>query len=151
GTLGAVALTLTGCSGSPSSALENDRPEIAFLVPMNQDHPYGKSYVDNLEEAAEDRGVDLLVLNSRYDAAVQASQMKIAIARDVDGIVLWPGTYGTEEPMLVQAERAGIPVAISNSYPPDNLDNDLFTGFTGPDDHRIGSLQAEELNDLLDG
>lgn len=147
----ATTLTLGTASAESTTTAAEDRPTIAFLVPMYRDHQYGLNYVESLKDAAEEKNVNLLVMNSGYDAAIQSSQMKIAIARDVDGIVLWPGLSGAEQPMLVQAQRANIPVAISNSQPPESLDEDLYTSFTGPNDQRIGELQADELARVLGG
>lgn len=151
---GVIVATMIGSvplATAQTTTAEEERPSIAFLVPMYQEHQYGLNYIDNLKEAAEEKNVDLLLLNSRYDAAVQSSQMKIAIARGVDGIVLWPGLSGAEHPMLVQAQRAGIPVGISNSKPPEELDESLYTSFTGPNDQRIGELQADELARVMGG
>ncbi|WP_247601630.1 sugar ABC transporter substrate-binding protein [Gordonia paraffinivorans] len=144
-----TAATACGAPGVPTD--NDDWPTIAFLVPMDRNHEYGRNYVSALREAAEDNHVNAFVMNSNYDASVQASQMKIAIAKKVDGIVIWPALYGAEEPMLVQAERAGIPVNISNSQPPESLDPSLFHAFTGPNDQRIGELQGKELAKLLGG
>ncbi|WP_301850209.1 sugar ABC transporter substrate-binding protein [Rhodococcus pyridinivorans] len=144
-----TAATACGAPGVPTD--NDDWPTIAFLVPMDRNHEYGRNYVSALREAAEENHVNAFVMNSNYDASVQASQMKIAIAKKVDGIVIWPALYGAEEPMLVQAERAGIPVNISNSQPPEILDPSLFHAFTGPNDQRIGELQGKELAKLLGG
>ena len=147
----ATVLTGTAC-GAPGAATDNeDWPTIAFLVPMDRNHEYGRNYVSSLRKAAEEHHVNAFVMNSNYDASVQASQMKIAIAKKVDGIVIWPALYGAEQPMLIQAQRAGIPVDISNSQPPEDLDTGLYHAFTGPNDQRIGELQGKELAKLLGG
>lgn len=116
---------------------------------MDRNREYGRNYVSALREAAVEQHVNAFVMNSNYDASVQASQMKIAIAKKVDGIVIWPALYSAEQPILIQVQRAGIPVNISNSQLSESLD--LFQAFTGPNGQRIGELQGKELANLLQG
>jgi|AntAceMinimDraft_12_1070368.scaffolds.fasta_scaffold02437_5 ribose transport system substrate-binding protein len=123
---------------------------IGVLVPQENQNAYGASYVDNLRKKAEALGVTITLLNSDYTATTQQAQMDQLIAQGVDGIILWPAVFGTTSTMLLAAQEAGIPVNISNSVVSDE-EVDLFNTFTGPSDVRIGSDQADIVNDLLGG
>ncbi|MFC9790356.1 sugar ABC transporter substrate-binding protein [Rhodococcus sp. NPDC127528] len=149
--MAATAVLLTGCSSTPSASTASaERPQIAVLVPMDKNNQYGRNYVSSLYQAADELGVDVFVMNSNYDATVQSAQMKIAIAKRVDGIVLWPALHGAELPMLLEAERAGIPVNVSNSEAPPEADAHYHV-FTGPNDVRVGRIQGEQLARVLGG
>lgn len=154
---GAVAaLGLTGGCASPGGTNAgaadggDESLTIGVLVPQQDDGPYGAAFAKQVELAADEAGVDVVILNSKYDAATQQSQMDQLIAKKVDGIVLWPAVEGTTQAMLLKANQAGIPINVANSAVSEE-ERDLYTTFTGPSDYDIGATQAELLNDLLGG
>ncbi|TDL79874.1 sugar ABC transporter substrate-binding protein [Palleronia sediminis] len=62
-----------------------------------------QSYLSGVEQQAEALGVDLRVLDSRQDAALQADMVDQAIALGVDGIII---QHGLTESMQAAAQRA---------------------------------------------
>lgn len=145
--LAACAPTSSEPAGSGSASEEYS---IGVLVPQENQGAYGAAYAANIRQKAESLGVSVTLLNSDYTAATQQAQMDQLIAQGVDGIILWPAVFGTTSSMLLAAKKAEIPVNISNSIVSEE-EADLFNTFTGPSDTRIGSDQADIVNDLLGG
>lgn len=145
-------VAVTGCAAGDGSAGDgsDDKLTIGVLVPQQDDGPYGAAFAKQILLAAEEADVEVTILNSRYDAATQQSQMDQLIAKKVDGIVLWPAVEGTTQSMLLKANQAGIPINVANSAVSEE-ERELYTTFTGPSDYDIGATQAELLNEILGG
>jgi ribose transport system substrate-binding protein len=149
--LAVAALFLTtACAGNAPATPGGDgeRLTIGVLVPQQDDGPYGAAFAKQVELAADEANVDVTILNSKYDAATQQSQMDQLIAKKVDGIVLWPAVEGTTQTMLLKANQAGIPINVANSAVSDE-ERALYTTFTGPSDYDIGATQAQLVKDLV--
>jgi len=134
--------------GSTSGSVKHY--QIGVLVPEENQNAYSAAYSSDIKKKAATLGVTVTVLNSNYTASIQQAQMQQLIAKKVDGIILWPAVFGTTKTMLLAAQRAKIPVVISNSIV-SPLEKELFRTFTGPSDIRIGNNQADVVNKLLNG
>jgi simple sugar transport system substrate-binding protein len=69
-----------------------------------------QSYLSGVEAQAEALGVDLRILDSRQDAALQADMVDQAIALGVDGIIIQHGLTESMKPAAQRAVDAGIKV-----------------------------------------
>ena len=110
--LGKLAIGLLGASMlGQGAALAQDRPapfdkpeevEIA-LVRYLSTGDFFQAYLSGVEAQAKALGVNLRVLDSRQDAALQADMVDQAIALGVDGIII---QHGLTESMKAAAQRA---------------------------------------------
>lgn len=124
-TMGLVAL---GVAGFTTSALSEDMPapfdnaadvKIA-LVRYLSTGDFFQAYLSGVESQAEALGVDLRVLDSRQDAALQADMVDQAIALDVDGIIVQHGLTESMQEAVQRAVDAGIKVVAFDV----NVEND---------------------------
>ena len=111
-TLGKMAMGLVGASclmGMPAIAADMPAPfdkpsdvKIA-LVRYLSTGDFFQAYLSGVEAQAKALGVDLRVLDSRQDAALQADMVDQAIALGVQGIII---QHGLTESMKEAAQRA---------------------------------------------
>lgn len=110
-TLGKLTMGLMGATAFSGLALAADMPKpfdnpgqvkIA-LVRYLSTGDFFQSYLSGVEAQAKALGVDLRVLDSRQDAALQADMVDQAIALKVDGIII---QHGLTESMKEAAKRA---------------------------------------------
>ena len=94
---------------SPQPAAADDAPTICFVT-FSMQVEYFRSSVAGGERAAEDLGIELIVLDPQADASTQGELVEDCIARQVDGIVLDPIEAGSVLGPIDEAEEAGIPV-----------------------------------------
>jgi ribose transport system substrate-binding protein len=98
--------------------------------------------------AVESLGGKLLVFNSNYDPATEIANVRTAIARGVDGILLFSISQGTLATSTRLAKQAGIPVADYYGYTPD-VSKDLAQFWTGANAYDIGVLDGKAMAALL--
>lgn len=110
-TLGKLAIGLVGATALGGVSLAQDKPapfdnpgqvKIA-LVRYLSTGDFFQAYLSGVEAQAKALGVDLRVLDSRQDAALQADMIDQAIALGVDGIII---QHGLTESMKDAAQRA---------------------------------------------
>lgn len=110
-TLGKLALGLLGATALGGVSLAQDKPapfdnpgqvKIA-LVRYLSTGDFFQAYLSGVEAQAKALGVDLRVLDSRQDAALQADMVDQAIALGVNGIII---QHGLTESMKEAAQRA---------------------------------------------
>ncbi|MEZ4870580.1 MAG: sugar ABC transporter substrate-binding protein [Caldilineaceae bacterium] len=98
--------------------------------------------------AATQEGVELIMVDSKEDVAVQLGQVENFVAQGVDAIILIPANTDATEPMTKAAQDAGIPLVYVNRKPADLPDG---VAYVGSDSIVAGTLQAEWLADTLGG
>ena len=118
------------------------------LLPQGTDQPYGGTYLPPMQEAAEANNIELTLYNSGYDGAQQSSDCEIAVAAQPDLIILWPAVGDAVTPCLQAANDAGIPVTVTNSDVPAEV-QDLTAAYTGPDTYGQGVASAEIMCDIV--
>ncbi|MHB1109803.1 MAG: substrate-binding domain-containing protein, partial [Devosia sp.] len=109
--LGKLALGLTGAAALASPVFAQTMPapfdnpgEVKIaLVRYLSTGDFFQAYLSGVEAQAKALGVDLRVLDSRQDAALQADMVDQAIALGVDGIII---QHGLTESMKEAAQRA---------------------------------------------
>lgn len=114
GTTAAAALAATALI-APQQASAQDGPTICFVT-FSLQIAYFQSSVEGGERAAEDLGVELIVLDPQADATRQVTLTEDCISRQVDAIVLDPIESNSLLGPISQAEEAGIPVVTLDTY-----------------------------------
>ena len=111
-TTAACAAAVLASTGTGSAAAqESDGPTICFVT-FSLQVAYFQSSVEGGRRAAEDLGVELIVLDPQADAGRQVTQMEDCIARQVDAIVVDPIESGSVMGPIKEAGEAGIPIAV---------------------------------------
>ncbi len=98
-----------------------------------------QSYLSGVEKQAEALGVDLRVLDSRQDAALQADMVDQAIALGVNGIIIQHGLTESMKEAAQRAVEAGIKVVAFDV----NVENDAIPQIE-QSDYLLGKLALEQ-------
>ncbi|WP_120635852.1 sugar ABC transporter substrate-binding protein [Ruegeria sp. EL01] len=104
---------------------------------------YEKAFI---AEADANANVETVVLDAGGDVARQIAQMEDLIQQEVDAIIIWPTNGEAVIPAVRKANKAGIPVIVTNS----NIAEEGFefvSSFSGPDNITQGSRSAEIMCD----
>ncbi len=104
---------------------------------------YEKAFI---EAADADPEVEAVVLDAGGDVARQIAQIQDLVQQQVDAIIIWPTNGKAVVPAVRAANKAGIPVVITNS----NIAEegfDFIKSFSGPDNITQGSRAAEIMCD----
>jgi ribose transport system substrate-binding protein len=108
---------------------------------------YEQAFIDY---AASKDGVETVVLDAGGDVARQIAQIQDLIQQQVDAIIIWPTQGKAIVPAVRQAQRAGIPVIITNSQIAEE-GFDFIKAFSGPDNITQGKYAAEMMCEALNG
>lgn len=104
---------------------------------------YEKAFIAAADEMED---VETVVLDAGGDVARQIAQMEDLIQQEVDAIIIWPTNGEAVIPAVRKAQKAGIPVIVTNS----NIAEqgfDFVKSFSGPDNITQGSRAAEIMCD----
>ena len=116
------------------------------------DGPIADKFIGGLTrsftETAKANGLDVSVVQSPFDPALQAQQMDDAIAKKVDAIVMMIMSQKALIPALTRAKEAHIPVILINTLIPQD---DLYTAFVGEDSAAMGTTAAKAMAEGLAG
>ena len=119
--------------------------QVVFL-----DGPIADKFIGGLTrsftETAKANGLDVSVVQSPFDPALQAQQMDDAIAKKVDAIVMMIMSQKALVPALTRAKEAHIPVILINTPIPQE---DLYTAFVGEDSGKMGAMAAKTMAEAL--
>jgi ribose transport system substrate-binding protein len=147
------ARTIALCAGLAAATLLTPQyasaqaKRVAFL-----DGPVADKYVGGLTrsftETAKANGLDVSVVQSPFDPALQAQQMDDAIAKKVDAIVMMIMSQKALLPALTRAKEAHIPVILINTP---ITQEDLYTAFVGEDSNAMGATAAKAMAEGLKG
>ena len=105
---------------------------------------------EGFENAAEELGVRITMVDGKNDPAVQQSQVDTFITQGVDAIVIVPVQIQTLGPILNETEAADIPVVAVNRIPEEPELSRLAT-YVGSDEVYAGTVQGEAIADMLGG
>jgi ribose transport system substrate-binding protein len=139
--LGATAVTVPLSSGAAAGK------RVALLDGPISDQFIGAMTRGFTNEAKAD-GLEVSVLQSPFDPALQARQLDDAIAKKVDLIAMMIMSQKALIPALMRAKEAHIPVVLINTPIPQN---DLFTAFVGENSEVMGSTAADAMAEGLEG
>lgn len=113
-------------------------------------HAYATPANEALEARAKELGIEVITLSQNFNVQTGTEQLNTCIARNADGIILWPLDPQAYIPGLARAQQAEIPAILINS-PMDEQANQFIKSFTGPDVYEEGEMAADSLNDALGG
>jgi ribose transport system substrate-binding protein len=112
-----VAAALGGCAKKqPGDAAEQQRgttsaaPKRIGVTLLTMQHGFYQELRAGLEQAARERGYQLLVTTGEFDAARQANQIDEFIVQKVNAILVCPCDSRSVGASIAQANAAGIPV-----------------------------------------
>ena len=111
----AVAALTAAALMAPLSATAQDGPTICFVT-FSLQIAYFQSSVAGGQRAADELGVELIVLDPQADATRQVTLVEDCIARQVDAIVLDPIESNSLMGPIGQAQDAGIPMVTLDTY-----------------------------------
>jgi len=116
-----LMVLLVGLVGTSFVGLAaSGQTEIAFIRASGEAYyQYGS---DAASVAADLLGVKLSVFTSNYDVAQELATVQDAIARGVDGILMYAVSLSSERAAIDTAKKAGIPIMIQYGYAPELLD-----------------------------
>lgn len=139
--IGASALALSaGWANARTVCYVTAADAHAYVTPAN----------NAIAARAAELGIELIQLSQNFDVQTGTEQMNTCIARNVDGIILWPLDPQAYIPGLARAKAAGIPSILINS-PMDAAANDFIVSFTGPDTYQQGGMAADSLHAAMNG
>ncbi|MCK5501116.1 MAG: sugar ABC transporter substrate-binding protein [Tritonibacter mobilis] len=104
---------------------------------------YEKAFIAGADANAD---IEAVVLDAGGDVARQIAQMEDLIQQEVDAIIIWPTNGEAVIPAVRKAQKAGIPVVVTNS----NIAEagfDFIKSFSGPDNITQGARSAEIMCD----
>jgi ABC-type sugar transport system substrate-binding protein len=93
-----------------TSAFAQDKPTICYVT-FSLQVSYFQAGVNGAKKAADELGVDLVVLDPQADAGRQVNQFEDCIARKSDAIIIDPIESGSLGGAIEEAGKAGIPIA----------------------------------------
>ncbi len=139
GLMGAAAL-LPGLALAQAPAPFDDPGAVRIaLVRYLSTGDFFQAYLSGVEAQAAALGVDLRVLDSRQDAALQADMVDQAIAMGVDGIIIQHGLTESMRDAAQRAVEAGIKVVAFDV----NVENDAIPQIE-QSDHDLARLALEQ-------
>lgn len=139
--IGASALALSaGWANARTVCYVTAADAHAYVTPAN----------NAIAARAAELGIELIQLSQNFDVQTGTEQMNTCIARNVDGIILWPLDPQAYIPGLARAKAAGIPSILINS-PMDAAANEFIQSFTGPDTYQQGGMAADSLHAAMNG
>jgi ABC-type sugar transport system substrate-binding protein len=125
------------------AAGESKSKKVAYLQSLAT-HPYVAATTKSFRSRAEALGMEITVLTSMLDAALQAQQIDDAIARKFDIVVVAPTSEQAVVPALARAKQASVPVIIINNTPKEGTE-ELYLTFVGQDQAAMGRLAGEAM------
>lgn len=147
---------LAGCGRKAESTQSADQKPVVALVVKTLNHPFFIDMQRGAEEAAKAAGVELIVQAAEREIDVER-QMQIIenlIQRKVSALVVAPSGSREIVPVVVKANRAGIPVLVVDTRvdaPALQAAGGKTTTFIGSDNYEGGKLAGEFLVQKMGG
>ena len=105
---------LWGCGGDGNSGGDggNDAALVIGFSQVGSESSWRTSFSESIRAEAERRGIDLQFSDAQQKQENQIKAIRSFIAQDVDAIIVAPVVETGWKPVLVEAQRAEIPVVI---------------------------------------
>ena len=121
GLLLSMLLVASGCSAGdhvsvPSGGSDTATPYVIGISPLTTQLEYYVGYIEGIQKAARERGVQVVVVDSQWDAAKQEADIRSFIEDGIDAIICSPVEPETIREVLQEAELAGIAVIVEMTY-----------------------------------
>ena len=153
-TLMTIIMLLAACTSTTeapdaeeSETTEEERLRITYIVPAIS-HPTFLTAKEAFERAAEDYNFEPIWAGSTTpDANEMVKQIELAIASEVDGLIIMAAVPDAMRPAIQEAHEAGIPVVtvIADCKECDKL------AYLGLNNQNYGKIAAEVALEGLDG
>jgi ribose transport system substrate-binding protein len=126
----------------PAQAADASKGKKVLYLETLATNPYVTALVKAFRERAESYGMEVTVLASGLDAALQAQQVDNAIARKFDFVAIQPLSEQGVVPALIRAKQAGLLVIVVNN-PVKEGSEDLYISFVGQDQVAMGKMAGD--------
>lgn len=93
-----------------ASSLRSGRTHLLAVILGGMSNPFYGIMADTIQDAAQAAGYSLIIMCSRDDAALEEKLVEQAIARRVDGIVLFP--TADSAPTIARLKAVGMPFVL---------------------------------------
>jgi len=160
-TAAALALVVSACGGSSTSSSSSssaapasssaaavasctapaEKKKVTFIA-VGFANTYAAAAIESAKKRAPELNIDLTVLDSQFNAELQAQQLAAAAASAPDGIIVWSADPKGIIPAAAAASEAGIPLTFMNQDI-DPSGKQYRIAFTGPDNYTQGKLQFD--------
>ena len=97
-----------------ASSLRSGRTRVIAVILGSMSNPFYGIMTDTIQDAAQEADYNLMIMCSRDDAELERQLAEQAIARRVDGILLFPTADST--PTIDRLKAAGVPVVLMSRY-----------------------------------
>ncbi len=101
-------------SGEPSAS-ESAVYRIG-VSPLTTQLEYYIAYLESIQTAAREKGVEVNIVDSKWDIAKQQSDIRQFVGEGMDAIICSPTNPEQIRPQLMAAQKAGIPVVVEMTY-----------------------------------
>lgn len=123
--------------------------KIAYLTATTS-NPFIAKLASTIQEEAKAKGMEVTVLTSPYDPALQGQQINDVVAQKYDILMITPISERAAVPPLTAAKNAGLPVFIVNSPLAEGAD-DLYVSFIGENHNELGQVTGQALVEAVKG
>ncbi len=135
----ATVLSLGACSTATEEPAED---LVIGAMLWNASVPFYSNFIKGQQEAADDLGVELVMVDGQGDLGSQVAGIQQLITQDVDAIIVTASDAEGIAPAVKQAVEADIPVFAANNRVADSAG---AVTFIGADDVEFGRQQANLL------
>jgi ABC-type sugar transport system substrate-binding protein len=132
----------------PAHAADASKGKKVLYLETLATNPYVTALVKAFRGQAESYGMEVTILASGLDAALQAQQVDNAIARKFDLVAIQPLSEQGIVPALVRAKQAGLPVIVVNN-PVKEGSEDFYLSFVGQDQAEMGRIAGKLILNAL--
>ena len=150
--LGPVAVIVlaaaTACGSSESSTADDETITLGFSQ-VGAESGWRTANTESIQQAAEDAGIDLQFSDAQQKQENQIQAIRSYIQQDVDVIAFSPVVETGWDAVLLEAQRADIPVILTDRAI-DSDDDSLYETFLGSDFVEEGRKAGEWLVDNVE-
>ena len=114
GNIQAVAREMGYTANQVASSLRSGRTHIFAVILGGMSNPFYGIMADSIQDAAQSAGYSVIIMCSRDDAGQELKLVEQAIARCVDGILLFP--TGQSGPTIARLKDSGMPFVLMSRY-----------------------------------
>src|SRR5699024_1715408 len=148
--LGPVAVIVlaaaTACGSSESSTADDETITLGFSQ-VGAESGWRTANTESIQQAAEDAGIDLQFSDAQQKQENQIQAIRSYIQQNVDVIAFSPVVETGWDAVLLEAQRADIPVILTDRAI-DSDDDSLYETFLGSDFVEEGRKAGERLVDI---
>jgi len=144
-----VLLFALAACGSSSSGGEGDGSDSGITIGVTMNNlstEFSANLAKGVEDAAKERGVEVIVNDGQGDPSKQNQQVDTFIAQEVDAIIIQPLDTEASSPAIEKAKEAGIPIININSVTTAEPD-----AFVGSRDEESAELAIDFIAEQIGG